>query len=75
MCRKLSHQTDALYEYLRRNKGLSIHWLKLSLASPAYFNQEGKTPMDLVLQWQNGTKELFNSLKDNSYKSVHLNKF
>ncbi|KFO86309.1 Ankyrin repeat domain-containing protein 1, partial [Buceros rhinoceros silvestris] len=37
-------------------------------------NCEGKTPMDLVLQWQNGTKEIFNSLKDNSYKSVHLGK-
>ncbi|KFP99309.1 Ankyrin repeat domain-containing protein 1, partial [Haliaeetus albicilla] len=35
---------------------------------------DGKTPMDLVLQWQNGTKEIFNSLKDNSYKSVHLGK-
>jgi len=40
-----------------------------------FFNQQGKTPMDLVLQWQNGTKEIFNSLKDNSYKSVHLGKF
>ncbi|KGL80993.1 Ankyrin repeat domain-containing protein 1, partial [Tinamus guttatus] len=39
------------------------------------FNQEGKTPMDLVLQWQNGTKEIFNNLKDNSYKSTQLNKF
>ncbi|XP_009887104.1 PREDICTED: ankyrin repeat domain-containing protein 1 [Charadrius vociferus] len=37
-------------------------------------NCQGKTPMDLVLQWQNGTKEIFNSLKDNSYKSVHLGK-
>ncbi|KAM9282053.1 LOW QUALITY PROTEIN: ankyrin repeat domain-containing protein 1 [Cariama cristata] len=33
-----------------------------------------ENPMDLVLQWQNG-KEIFNSLKDNSYKSVHLGKF
>ncbi|KFV06764.1 Ankyrin repeat domain-containing protein 1, partial [Tauraco erythrolophus] len=38
-------------------------------------NGQGKTPMDLVLQWQNGTKEIFNSLKDNSYKSVHAGKF
>lgn len=49
--------------------------MKLNLTSSVSFNQEGKTPMDLVLQWQNGTKEIFNSLKDNSKKSTRLGKF
>ncbi|KFP78719.1 Ankyrin repeat domain-containing protein 1, partial [Acanthisitta chloris] len=49
---------------------LILHGADLTLR-----NCQGKTPMDLVLQWQNGAKEIFNSLKDNSKKGVHLGKF
>ncbi|XP_013930872.1 PREDICTED: ankyrin repeat domain-containing protein 1-like, partial [Thamnophis sirtalis] len=36
-------------------------------------DREGKTPMDLVLQWQNGTKEVFNNL--NAYKNSPIDTF
>ncbi|XP_010188668.1 PREDICTED: ankyrin repeat domain-containing protein 1 [Mesitornis unicolor] len=62
-----------LPRYLTRYK--MIRLLILYGADLTVKNCQGKTPMDLVLQWQNGTKEIFNSLKDNSYKSVHLGKF
>uniref|UniRef100_G1P325 Ankyrin repeat domain-containing protein 1 n=1 Tax=Myotis lucifugus TaxID=59463 RepID=G1P325_MYOLU len=35
----------------------------------------GKTPMDLVLHWQNGTKAIFDSLKENSYKTSRIAAF
>uniref|UniRef100_A0A8C0FMC1 Ankyrin repeat domain-containing protein 1 n=1 Tax=Bubo bubo TaxID=30461 RepID=A0A8C0FMC1_BUBBB len=57
------------------NRYKMIRLLILYGADLTIKNCQGKTPMDLVLQWQNGTKEIFNSLKDNSYKSVHLSKF
>uniref|UniRef100_A0A663LYU2 Ankyrin repeat domain-containing protein 1 n=1 Tax=Athene cunicularia TaxID=194338 RepID=A0A663LYU2_ATHCN len=57
------------------NRYKMIRLLILYGADLTIKNCQGKTPMDLVLQWQNGTKEIFNSLKDNSYKTVHLSKF
>ncbi|XP_009318386.1 PREDICTED: ankyrin repeat domain-containing protein 1 [Pygoscelis adeliae] len=62
-------------EGAKKNRYKMIRLLILYGADLTIKNCQGKTPMDLVLQWQNGTKEIFNSLKDNSYKSVHLGKF
>uniref|UniRef100_A0A8B9EZD9 Ankyrin repeat domain-containing protein 1 n=1 Tax=Amazona collaria TaxID=241587 RepID=A0A8B9EZD9_9PSIT len=64
-----------MHDAVRLNRYKMMRLLILYGADLTIKNCQGKTPMDLVLQWQNGTKEIFNSLKDKSCKSVHPGKF
>ncbi|KAB0394807.1 hypothetical protein E2I00_000449, partial [Balaenoptera physalus] len=64
-----------LHDAVRLNRYKMIRLLIMYGADLNIKNCAGKTPTDLVLQWQNGTKAIFDNLKENSYKSSRIETF
>ncbi|KAM4032075.1 ankyrin repeat domain-containing protein 1 [Anomaloglossus baeobatrachus] len=64
-----------MHDGVRLNRYKMMTLLILYGANLTVKNCAGKTAMELVLQWQNGIKEIFSGLQEKSYKSSEIQKF
>ncbi|XP_038629173.1 ankyrin repeat domain-containing protein 1-like [Scyliorhinus canicula] len=58
-----------MHDAVRLNRYRLMKLLMIYGANPALKNCNAQTPIDLVLQWQIGTKEILNQFMENSQKS------
>ncbi|XP_078080534.1 ankyrin repeat domain-containing protein 1-like [Mustelus asterias] len=58
-----------MHDAVRLNRYRLMKLLMIYGANPTLKNCNAQTPLDLVLQWQTGTKEILNQFMENSQKS------